>query len=84
MSIEITGVTKEDTAYDKRISCTYEGVEYRVLLHWDTYEGFDLEFLKEDGRTYTATPEWAVLWGDEEANSILEYRLDELTDEVLA
>ena len=83
MSIEIAGFTKADTAYDKRISFTYEGVEYRVLLHWDAYEGFDLNFLKEDGRTFTATPEWAVLWDDEDADS-LEYRLDELTDEVIA
>ena len=83
MNIEIAGVTKAETSYDKRISFTYESVEYRVLLHWDAYEGFDLHFLKEDGRTFTATPEWAVLWGDEDADS-LEYRLDELTDEVIA
>ena len=83
MSIEITGVTKEDTAYDKRISFTYEGVEYRVLLHWDTYEGFDLEFLKEDGRTFTATPECAVLWCDSDGD-YLDLHLDSITDEVLA
>ena len=83
MSIEISTVSKEDTAYDKRITFTYKDKEYRVLLHWDAYEGFDLMFLEENGRTFTSTPEWAVDWDEEEHDgNSLEYCLDELSDEL--
>ena len=80
MNITIKGVTKEDTAYDKRITFEREGVEYSVLLHWDAYDGYDLQFL--DGKIYIADPEWASEWQDTGDES-LEYILDGLTDEVI-
>jgi len=80
MSIEIKGITKEETAYDKRITFEREGVEYSVLLHWDSYDGYELNFL--DGRTFTDDPEWATEWEDE-SNDSLAHKLDGLTDEVL-
>ena len=76
MSIEITHVTKEETAYDKRIYFTYEGEQYIVLLHWDSHDGFDLTFLDE------VSPDWADDWEGENEES-LEFKLDELTDEVI-
>lgn len=78
MSITINGVTKEETAYDKRITFTREGKEYSVLLHWDAYDGFDLNFL--DGRRITEAPDWAIEWDEEES---LEYHLECLSDEVI-
>jgi hypothetical protein len=82
MSITIKGVTKQDTAYDKRITFEREGVEYSVLLHWDSYDGFDLNFL--DGRGFTTTPEWAIEWYEVEGEGeSLEYSLDALTDQVI-
>lgn len=78
MSITLTGVTKEETAYDKRITFTHEGEEYSVILHWDMYDGFDLNFL--EGRMYTQAPDWAVDWDEEDT---LEYHLDCLSDEVI-
>jgi len=82
MSLTIKGVTKEDTAYDKRITFERDGVEYSVLLHWDAYDGFDLNFL--DGRNFIPDPEWASEWQDStEGAESLEYALDSLTDEVL-
>ena len=82
MSITIKGVTKQDTAYDKRITFEREGVEYSVLLHWDAYEGFELNFL--DSRAFTSTPEWAICFEDEEGEGeSLEYSLDALTDKVI-
>ena len=80
MNITIKGITKEDTAYDKNITFEREGVEYSVLLHWDAYDGYDLQFL--DGKNYIADPEWASEWQDTGAES-LEYILDGLTDEVI-
>jgi len=78
--ITIKGITKEDTAYDKRITFEREGVEYSVLLHWDAYDGYDLQFL--DGKNFISDPEWASEWQDTDAES-LEYILDGLTDEVI-
>jgi hypothetical protein len=80
MNITIKGVTKEDTAYDKRITFEREGVEHSVLLHWDAYDGYDLQFL--DGKNFIPDPEWASEWQDTGAES-LEYILDGLTDEVI-
>ena len=80
MNITIKGVTKEDTAYDKRITFEREGVEHSVLLHWDAYSGYDLQFL--DGRKYIPDPEWVSEWQDTGAESY-EYILDGLTDEVI-
>lgn len=80
--IEVKGVTKEETAYDKRITFEREGVEYSVLLHWDSYDGFDLQFL--EGRTFISTPDWAIEWSEEEGEGEhLEYTLDALTDQVI-
>jgi len=78
MSITITTTEKQVTAYDKRITFTREGQEYSVLLHWDAYDGYDLNFL--DGRNYADTPEWATDWAEDDS---LEYQLDYLSDEMI-
>jgi hypothetical protein len=82
MSIKIKATTKEETAYDKRITFEREGVEYSVLLHWDSSDGYELNFL--DAGNFIPDPDWASEWqenpGDEES---LEYTLDNLTDEML-
>lgn len=84
MSITIKGITKEDTAYDKRITFEREGVEYFVLLHWDSYDGFNLDFLKANQRTITRYPDWAIEWNeDDHDGETLESVLDQLTDEVM-
>lgn len=77
MSITIKGVTKQDTAYDKRITFEYEGEEYSALLHWDSYDGFYLSF---DG----IDPDWASNWDEgEHDGETLESVLDRLTDKVI-
>ena len=90
MNITIKGVTKEDTAYDKNITFEREGVEYSVLLHWDSYDGYDLQFLGD--RKFIDAPEWAKIidapewaseWQDIDGAESLEYILDGLTDEVI-
>jgi hypothetical protein len=84
MSIEINGVTKEDTAYDKWVHFTYEGEQYHALLHWDAYDGFDLTFT-DAVRTanWIKTPEWAGEWEDNNPEETLEYLLDRLTDQTI-
>jgi hypothetical protein len=83
MSITINGITKEETAYDKYVQFTYEGQEYSVLLHWDKWDGFDLQFTESEFRSkWIADPEWAVNWEDNNDES-LAYTLDGLTDEAL-
>lgn len=74
--IEISALSKEETSYDKEIIFTYEGQDYRVSLHWDKWDGYDLTF------TEVEEPDWAINWeeGNEES---LAYTLDGLTDEML-
>jgi hypothetical protein len=85
VSISIKGITKEDTAYDKRITFEREGVEYSVLLHWDNMDGYNLLFADDKGYyTNANTPEWAIKWDeDEHDGESLEYTLDCLTDQVI-
>ena len=80
MSIEIITKEKEDTAWDKRITFTHGGETYSVLLHWDSYDGYDLNFL--DGRKFISHPKWANDWEDSQqyGTDSLEYTLDSLTE----
>ena len=78
--LKVSSVKQEDTAWDKFISLTYESNEYRVILHWDKWDGYELvSFTSPDG-TWIDTPEWAVDWEEHNEKS-LNYLLDELSDE---
>ena len=74
--MEIKGISKDETAYAKEMTISYEGEEYEVLLRWDNWDGYDLTF------TNSNEPEWAINWEDNNEES-LAYTLDCLTDEVL-
>lgn len=81
--IEIKGITKEETAYDKYVQFTYEGQTYSVLLHWDKWDGFDLTFTDTaNTRNWIEDPEWAINWEDNNEQS-LAYSLEELSDKAL-
>jgi hypothetical protein len=83
MNLTIQGVSKEDTAFDKRITFERDGVEYSVLLHWDAYDGYDLKFL--GGRAFIPKPDWVTEWEESQqfgADSF-EYFLDSLSEEAL-
>jgi hypothetical protein len=77
MSIKIDGIVKEETAYDKEITLTYDGESYAVRLHWDKWDGYEITFTEVDD------PEWAINWEDNNDGESLAYVLDGLTDEVL-
>jgi hypothetical protein len=81
MKIEIKTATTENTAWDRRITFTRERQTYSVLLHWDAYEGYELQFL--DGRKFIPAPDWANNWDDSQQYGIesLEYTLDSLAEE---
>ena len=83
MSIEIKGVVKEETAYDKYIQFTYNGEIYSALLHWDKWDGFDITFT-EAGKTraWIDAPDWAITW-DENNEDSLAYTLELLSDGIL-
>jgi hypothetical protein len=83
MNIEINAMTKQDTAYDKFIKFTYDGQEYSVLLHWDTHDGYDLNFTElENTDKWIDQPEWVDEWNDMGADGAsLSYKLDELSDQ---
>jgi len=77
MSIKINGVVKEETAFDKEITLTYEGQEYAVCLHWDKWDGYEVTFTEIDD------PEWATNWDDNNDGESLAYVLDGLSENVL-
>ena len=54
---EVDSVLRTTTAYDKDIDFTYEGVKYRVILHWDDHDGFSITWLDSENRFIT-TPDW--------------------------
>ena len=72
----IEGVTKQETAYTKLMTLTHEGEQYEVLLHWNNWDGYEIDFINSD------EPEWAINWEDNSEES-LAYTLDGLTDEVI-
>ena len=76
MDIKIEAVLKEEVAFDKEITFTYEGQEYDVTLHWDKWDGYDLTFNKVD------EPEWATNW-EWNNGETLAFVLDGLTDKAL-
>ena len=77
MNIEIKTSSKENTAWDKRITFTHEGETYEVLLHWDNNDGYSLYFFDQ------VSPDWADEWEDNQQYGAesLEYVLDSLTEE---
>ena len=82
MNIEINGFTTEETAYNKFVRFTYEGQEYSVFLHWDTYEGYDLNFTElENTSKWISDPDWVEDF-KYNGNESLESILDGLTNEI--
>jgi len=74
--MEIKGVSKQETSYAKEMTITYDGQQYEVLLRWNNWDGYELDFINSD------EPEWAIEWEDNNEES-LAYTLDSLTDEVI-
>ena len=72
----IEGVSKQETSFAKEMTITYDGQQYEVLLRWNNWDGYELDFINSD------EPEWAIEWEDNNEES-LAYTLDNLTDEVL-
>jgi hypothetical protein len=55
--IRTGAMTKAVTAYDKDYDLTIDGVEMRVILHWDDNDGYELTWLDKEGRFITS-PDW--------------------------
>jgi hypothetical protein len=55
--IEVGAILKTETAYDKDITFIRDGVEYRVILHWDSHDGYEATWLDSEARFMTS-PEW--------------------------
>ena len=81
MNLTIKSTSQEVTAYDKYISFTYDGQDYSVLLHWDMFDGYDLNFM--NGKSFISYPDWAMEW-EENHEETLEYVLDGLVEAVSA
>jgi hypothetical protein len=55
--IKTGAMSKSVTAYDKDFDLTIDGVEMRVILHWDDVDGFETTWLDKEGRFITS-PDW--------------------------
>ena len=61
--VKTGAMSKTVTAYDKDYDLTIDGVEYRVILHWDDVDGFETTWLDKEGR-FIISPEW--VWDEPE------------------
>ena len=59
MEFEVGSILKTETAFDKDMTLTHDGKEYRVILHWDWHDGFEATWLDDEGR-FVSTPDWVV------------------------
>jgi hypothetical protein len=64
MDIEIGSVLKTETAYDKDMTITHDGKDYRVILHWNWEHGFEATWLDDEGR-FVLQPDWVDQVGNE-------------------
>ena len=55
--IKTEAMNKTVTAYDKDFDLIIDGVEMRVILHWDDVDGFETTWLDKEGRFITS-PDW--------------------------
>jgi hypothetical protein len=78
MDIEVGALSKEPTAYDKDMNLTFGGQEIRVILHWDSHDGFDIQWLDLEGR-WIGQPAWADKIEQDDEMSV-GYFLDSLTE----
>lgn len=63
--LNIGSIAKRVTSYDKDMRITGDdGVEVRVIMHWDTNDGFEFTWLDMENR-FIATPEWAQKFEDD-------------------
>lgn len=56
-TVKTGSMSKIVTAYDKDIDVTVDGVEMRVILHWDDHDGYEMTWLDSEGRFITS-PDW--------------------------
>jgi hypothetical protein len=75
--LEVGALLKTETAFDKDMNITVDGVEVRVILHWDVHDGYSVTWLDLEGR-FISAPAWAQKIDDEATSypSGLGYMLD--------
>jgi len=82
--IKVISKHHEETSWKRYITFNYDEEEYKVLLFWDEFNGYELYWRNNETQLLNSlkSPQWALEW-DEEANngnSLASY-LDELTYE---
>jgi len=73
--MKVRAIDKEITAYSKSLEIEVEGVTYHADLTYDSYSGYDLTFIDNNGREI-APPLWADKY---ESQWSLDYDLDEMS-----
>lgn len=69
-AIKVGAMVKNVTAYDKDMNITdADGVEVRLILHWDENDGFEFTWLDMENRFINA-PAWAENFEEEYDRSL--------------
>lgn len=79
--IKVISMESRKTAYTKKISFTYEGMNYLAILSWNEWDGYELTFTDSRG-SYLSAPTWAQKY-EEDTGDSLAFCLDSLSDELL-
>jgi hypothetical protein len=81
-AIQIINKNHEQTSWKRYITFNYDDKEYKVLLFWDEFNGYELYWRNNETELLNSlkAPQWAIEW-DEDANNgeSLSAYLDELT-----
>jgi len=57
--LQVGAMVKQVTAYDKDVNITgADGVEVRLILHWDSNDGYEFTWLDMENR-FISAPAWA-------------------------
>ena len=82
--IKVISKHHEETSWKRYITFNYDKEEYKVLLFWDEFNGYELYWRNNETELLNSlkSPQWALEWDEEahDGNSLASY-LDELTYE---
>lgn len=80
--IQVINKHHEETSWKRYITFNHDEEEYKVLLFWDEFNGYELYWKNNESELLNSlkSPQWALEWDEDahDGNSLASY-LDELT-----
>ena len=81
-TIKVISKHHEETSWKRYITFNYNDEEYKVLLFWDEFNGYELYWRNNETELLNSlkSPQWALEWdGDANNGESLSAYLNELT-----